>query len=101
MPPTGELVFDVVDAWTGRAIGGCRYTPAVPELAGIVGAPWVDETPMPGERAVRPPVWPLPPVSGRGFFRAGGSGVGPTAPPEAIAGDGWSLDFTTDLAGAR
>jgi uncharacterized protein (DUF2126 family)/transglutaminase-like putative cysteine protease len=97
-PPTGELVFDVVDAWTGRAIGGCRYTPAVPELAGFVGAPWVDETPMPGERHVRPPSWPLPPSSGRGWFRAGGSGVGPMAPP-AAARDDWTLDLTGDLAG--
>jgi uncharacterized protein (DUF2126 family)/transglutaminase-like putative cysteine protease len=93
-PPTGELVFDVVDVWTDRAIGGCRYTPAVPELAGIVGAPWIDETPMPGERHVRPPFWPLPPVSARGSFRAGGSGVGPMAPPAFAAGDEWTLDLT-------
>jgi uncharacterized protein (DUF2126 family) len=98
-PSTGELVFDVVDAWTGRAIGGCRYTPAVPELAGIVGAPWIDETPMPGERHARPPSWPLPPISGRGWFRAGGSGVGPMAPPRAAAGDAWTLDLTGDLTG--
>jgi len=99
-PPTGELVFDVVDAWTGRAIGGCRHTPAVPELAGVVGAPWIDETPMTGERHVRPPFSPMPPVSGRGWFRAGGSGVGIMAPPLAIASDAWTLDLTSDLPGA-
>ena len=98
-PPTGELVFDVVDAWTGLAIGGCGYMPAVPELAGIVGAPYVPEARGRGERHVWPPLAPLPQLSGRGRFRAGGNGVGPMAAPPAVAADAWTLDLTVDRTG--
>ena len=92
VPATGELVFDLIDAWTARAIGGYRYVPAVPELAGFVGAPPRAVAPRGGER-VLPVLTPLPPRLGRGWFRSGGSGLGPMTPP-ADAARGWTLDLT-------
>jgi hypothetical protein len=91
--PVGELVFDVVDVWTGRAIGGCRYVPAVPELIGSVAMPAL-ATPPDG-RPPLAPIAPVPPRSGRGWFRAGGSDVGPMAPPGDHGARGWTLDLTT------
>jgi len=94
--PVGALVFDVIDTWTGRAIGGCRYVPAVPELCGPVAVPQIGApvwTEGEARRSVAR-VGPSPPGSGRGWFRAGGSGVGPMAlPPEDLA-RGWTLDLT-------
>src|SRR5262249_45209313 len=57
IPPTGELVLDVVDAWTSRAIGGCRFVPAVPAFTGPIAPPTVAS-----ERHGEPRVRPLAPA---------------------------------------
>ena len=37
--PVRELVFDVVDTWTGKVIGGCTWLPPLPAIYGPVGLP--------------------------------------------------------------
>tara|TARA_R110002049_G_scaffold4601_5_gene32614 strand:- start:850809 stop:854156 length:3348 start_codon:yes stop_codon:yes gene_type:complete len=81
--PTSELVFDLIDTWTGRAIGGCTYYPAPPLTwtYGTTGAPAIA-----GATGQRPADDPPPitmgatPVTGR--FKESGSGIGPVEPPK-------------------
>ncbi|NND97469.1 MAG: IMP dehydrogenase [Pirellulaceae bacterium] len=72
-----SLVFDLIDTWTGRAIGGCTYFPARPQTwtSGVTGAP------LQPDHGGRKPVAPTPPmtlaatpVSGR--FTDQSSGIG-------------------------
>ncbi len=80
--PTTALVFDLIDTWTGRAIGGCTYYPAPPRTwtFGVTGTPTLPD------RSGRQPVTPPPPVTlaataVAGRFADTGSGVGPAIAP--------------------
>jgi uncharacterized protein (DUF2126 family) len=99
--PTGVLVFDLIDTWTGRACGGCRLHPAPPTPLGAVAAP-VASGDVDVERGPHHPVAaPIvgPPRRRIGRFVAGGSGVGPMTPPPAEPGEHWVLDLARN-AGA-
>jgi uncharacterized protein (DUF2126 family) len=84
--PVATLVFDVIDTWTGLAIGGCTYLPPQPEMWGPVGSP--AQPPPTGEPPAAPRVLPIPIVWMRSLGKSGrflprGSGLGPmTAPPK-------------------
>jgi uncharacterized protein (DUF2126 family) len=94
--PTNALVFDLIDTWTGRAIGGCTYFPAPPRTwtVGVTGAPTI------ADRSGRQPAAPPPPVTVAatpvtGRFADCGSGVVPNASPEVRdARFSYSLDLT-------
>ncbi len=88
LPPVEALVFDLIDSWTGRAIGGCTYYPARPRTwaYGVTGTSWQPELGEPelGGRAPIPPQPPAmslaaTPVSGR--FSDQGSCLGMMAVP--------------------
>ena len=90
VPPIEALVFDVVDLWSGRAIGGCTYVPARPLVWGPIDAPqWPGfRVPFPGDAAEAPPPRrplppdrPPPPVHRAGGFTPQGSGLGPMGTP--------------------
>lgn len=82
-PAVASLVFDLLDTWTGRVVGGCTYVPRPPVFWGPVGIP---APPLPQELPggagplPRQPPRPLPPPSPptpqgrRGRFRPHGSG---------------------------
>lgn len=85
--PVEALVFDLVDTWSGRVIGGCTYLPARPEIPGPIGAPAGAPVTGGGRGPVgatlRPP---RPPVSRSvrgpiGRFVPEGSGRVPMSPP--------------------
>ncbi|MEY4579765.1 MAG: hypothetical protein RL701_4468 [Pseudomonadota bacterium] len=79
--PVGALVFDLIDLWTGRAIGGATYLPPQPQLWGPVGSPAVPEPPTTAGNKPAPPREPLlpylslAPLSGNGRFLPHGSGL--------------------------
>jgi len=93
----GALVFDLIDTWTGRAIGGCRFFPARPTLAGPAAEPPSVLEAAEGERgrpprlALSPLVWQRPRA---GSFVPGGSGQGPMTPPPEEIVSGHVLDLT-------
>jgi uncharacterized protein (DUF2126 family) len=93
----GALVFDLIDTWTGRAIGGCRFFPARPTLAGPAAEPPSVFEAAEGERgrpprlALSPLVWQRPRA---GSFVPGGSGQGPMTPPPEEIVSGYVLDLT-------
>ncbi len=81
--PTTALVFDLIDTWTGRAIGGCTYHPAPPRTW-AVGA---TAAPSTADRSGRQPAAPPPPVTlaataVAGRFTDAGSGLGTMQSPE-------------------
>jgi uncharacterized protein (DUF2126 family) len=84
--PVQALVFNVIDTWTGRAIGGCTYLPPQPQLWGPIGTP--PQPPPTGEPREAPRVFPVPILSMQAMGKSGrflprGSGLGPmTAPPK-------------------
>ena len=85
--PVGALVFDLIDTWTGRAIGGCTYQPPRPQVAGPTGMPVSDErSPQSGDQAAPPRSVTTPQPSVTSLSRPGrflpyGSGIGPMDVP--------------------
>lgn len=88
LPPVDALVFDLIDTWTGRVVGGCTYYPARPistwpgQSTGTVSAP------PPGGPRVQPQRLQAPPVSFVVQQRAGrfvprGSGIARAVAPSA------------------
>jgi uncharacterized protein (DUF2126 family)/transglutaminase-like putative cysteine protease len=86
IPPVEALVFDLIDTWSGLAVGGCSYFPPQPEVAGSVGSPLATHSgaePSPRERPPTPPL-SVPPRSRGGHFVPQGSRHGPMSPPPAV-----------------
>jgi Putative amidoligase enzyme (DUF2126) len=88
LPPVSALVFDLIDLWTGRAVGGATYLPPQPQLWGPVGSPLSSVPPTTGDEPAPPRVAPLPylslsPLGARGRFLPHGSGLGPMSAPPA------------------
>jgi uncharacterized protein (DUF2126 family) len=88
IPPVYALVFDLIDLWTGLAVGGCTYLPPQQQLWGPIGTPALPPLPpSSGEEAepVRPAPLPyvtLAPLAKSGRFLPHGSTLGPMdAPP--------------------
>ena len=86
-PPIDALVFDLIDTWTGRVLGGCTYVPPHPAIWGPAGAPAVlpeiREELREESRRIAPVI--LPPWSSGGEFLPNGSGATYlTPPPEEI-----------------
>jgi uncharacterized protein (DUF2126 family) len=88
LPPVHVLVFDLIDTWTGRVIGGCSYYPAPREAwfpgasAEAVALP-PSAGPFAGERSLRlPAVTVLPILGQRGRFGTHGPGESMSPPPE-------------------
>ena len=100
VPPVEALVFDLVDTWTGRNLGGFTYWPprqeteeqpaapshqeSMPTAAGAGGRPFT-----PVEAAARPPSISVP-----GRFLPGGSAVtSPAAMPRKAPEQSYLLDL--------
>ncbi|MCM2374424.1 transglutaminase family protein [Aporhodopirellula aestuarii] len=77
--PVTALMFDLIDTWTDRIVGGCTYYPAPPHTwtFGTTGTPPIPE--LRGQHPAEPPPPPPPAtlaaVSVAGRFAEGGSGL--------------------------
>lgn len=71
IPPVDALVFDLVDSWTGRVVGGCSYMPSRPPIWGPAGAPPAHRKIQSGEEQVLP----LPPITTTAPWSLGGKFV--------------------------
>jgi uncharacterized protein (DUF2126 family)/transglutaminase-like putative cysteine protease len=96
--PVEGLVFDVIDTWTGHAIGGCTYLAPQPRISGPIGTP----TPAPptGEPREGPRFFPVPFLSMQAMGKSGrflprGSGVGKMAAPPRV--DDEQFPYLLDL----
>lgn len=79
VPAVDALVFDLIDTWSGRVVGGCTYHPARPGRWGALGTPVpaaIGPQGGPGAQALRhaPPALGLPVWESSGRFMARGSG---------------------------
>ncbi|WP_372717663.1 transglutaminase family protein, partial [Novipirellula sp.] len=80
--PVNKLVFELIDTWTGKSIGGCTYYPAAPQTwtAGPMGTPTPVQ--LPGTEPTVPPVPEArSPVRVSGRFEGTGSGEGDFSMP--------------------
>ena len=97
-PRVDALVFDLIDRWTGRVVGGCTYVPPRPDFQGIAGAPAgvPQSAEVSWEPARRlPPVAPPPWSSGAQFLPKGSGAAQISPPPEDIdPRHPYLLDFT-------
>ena len=59
IPPVDALVFDLIDTWTDRVVGGCTYMPTRPPIWGPAGTPLRRREIEIGDEQVTP----LPPVA--------------------------------------
>jgi len=102
-PAVEYLVFDVLDLWTGRVIGGCTYYPRPPVVFGPSGYPAQTMPPASGRGDVPPPP-ALPPASmpsprvRRGRFVPRGSGLDARVAPAPRADE--QQPFLLDLTHA-
>ncbi len=76
-PPVNSLVFDLVDLWTGKVVGGGTYSPPRPPLTGPSNYLPVLAQSGEGKVSNRLPALPiiLPTRGGGGFFIPTGSGL--------------------------
>jgi uncharacterized protein (DUF2126 family) len=88
LPPVSVLVFDLIDTWTGRVIGGFSYYPARREASWSGGSTDVvarppSAGPFAGVASLQLPAVSVPPIQGqRGRFEPHGPGAAMSAPPE-------------------
>ena len=88
IPPDSPLVFDVIDLWNGRAIGGCTYHVSHPGGRSFEDFP-VNAAAAETRRGARfwnfghtpGPIQPPPEFGRMGRFVPEGSPLGPFAPP--------------------
>ena len=91
IPPVGALVFDLVDTWTGRTVGGCTYVlpdtdtgtddaRRAPPVSLAPGTTAPGPPASPAEPRPAPPS-PAPVVSSRGRLLPEGSPRTPPLPP--------------------
>ena len=94
--PVGELVFDLIDTRTGRAIAGCRFVPSPPAPVGPTAPVAVSDDGDPrgvaAPRALPSYFVPWSPRSGR--FLPEGSASAPPAPRAEELVPGHVLDLT-------
>ncbi|EMI16636.1 transglutaminase-like superfamily domain-containing protein [Rhodopirellula maiorica SM1] len=70
-----KLVFDLIDTWTGKSIGGCTYYPAAPQTCTEASVETPTPVQLPGGKPTVPPVAePQSPVRVSGRFESTGSG---------------------------
>ena len=92
IPPDSPLVFDVIDLWNGRAIGGCTYHVSHPGGRSFEDFP-VNAAAAETRRGARfwnfghtpGPIQPPPEFRRMGRFIPEGSTLGPFAPPREEA----------------
>ncbi len=83
IPPVAVLVFDLVDSWTDKSVGGCTYTPTHSPVLGAASAPMMMQQPElsrerdrdKGRALSLPPILISPSWSGGGKFSAKASGL--------------------------
>lgn len=97
-PPVAALVFDLIDTWTGRVLGGFTYWPPQLEVWGPAGAPAMPPEAGEGSREEwhRLPPTAVPALSSAGQFLAKGSGATRMSPPPEIID--WRHPYLLDLS---
>jgi len=95
--PVEALVFDLLDSWTGHAVGDFTYRPTPPPMAGPTGVPVHPIAGLPGEPVpLQSPAYPLPPMVA-GNFTAAGSASPVIPEPRYDCRHPYLLDLTRKL----